>query len=75
MRVPYAHQILRLFLRAVPQFDITPENITVNENDGNVEVCVKSSAPLGREVTAVAQTMMKNDPTIVLAEGTMAYNF
>ena len=44
---------------AVPQFNITPKNSVVSENDPDVEICVISDSPLAREVTVIAQTLPK----------------
>ena len=43
----------------VPQFNITTGDITVNEDAGEVEVCVTSDVSVTREITIAAETQSK----------------
>ena len=51
------------FACVAPQFTITPKMVTVNESDGEVELCVTSVSPLSREIVVTAQTLPKMDAT------------
>lgn len=51
---------LVFYPQTVPEFNLVPEDITVVENDIEVEVCVVSIGTLARNVVITAETGPKS---------------
>ena len=44
----------------VPQFIISPRNVTVNESVGEVEICVTSAFPVSEQTIVLGETQTKD---------------